>query len=258
MARIAAQPAVPMGYQPCLIVPDGYSVKTVSKAPTPPLDDFIRARLTLDTPGAFCEYINTFKTETSLCFAALESDNKACFEAILDYHKRDRPCRAAHRVSFLPTFSAAHKAWLDLAVNPRSQEHFIEFLMQWGWTCDAMDDADILELVSNLEFKSVSNLFTKRSMNGTVALSYSEEVQGHAGSKMVELPSVFRVAFPIFEGMPNSNLAVNVIYKVQQGTLTMKFLIPHHSEIVRNELMRIIVEITKETKIPVLPGAYSG
>ena len=254
LVRTAAQPLVSPDYKPFVIVPDGFHVFDMVPRP---LADYVKATLELDTPRAFIDYVNAYKTETTVCFATI-AEKAADFEAIIDYHRPGKPARAAHRVLFTPKFSAAHLAWLDLAMGARTQEYFIEFLMNWGWTCESLEDADILELISNLEFKSVNNLATKRNLNGTVSLSYTEDVEGRAGGKRIEVPDSLLLFLPIFEGSSEIQLAVRIIYRIERNMLSLKFIIPHHQEIIRRELDNIIKAVAEETSVPVLPGQYKG
>ena len=124
---------------PCLIaIPDGFTIHDVAKLMQPyrerprRITDVAR----LDTPGAFIDYANRFKTPDTALFVDFYSGTWA-IEIVVDYHAKRANKEAAkpaaadyqhHRAIYVPRLHPTLVEWSGVFNGPLEQAEFAQFL----------------------------------------------------------------------------------------------------------------------------------
>lgn len=176
--------------EPCVIVPEGYTVLPLALRPE--LPDRVHAAATFDDVESFCEYVKRFKTPDSMIFA---NRNTAQVLSILDYHAGDRPAACCHRAALVPSETQEWKVWMMNNNKQMGQEAFARFLEEWATIIHEPDAATMLEVASSLEAtKSVRFKSSKRLSDGKREFMYVEDVEGTVTKGAITIPELFKIS----------------------------------------------------------------
>lgn len=226
----------------------------------------IRAQVKLNTVESFCDYMNRHKSEFGV--EIFVSDSGGCV-GVLDYHTApteeavSSPDFCEHRATYSPQMSNELQAWRGNDKKPLTQVQFCEFIEANEATVVDPLGATLLEIISALEGKSEA-VFSQavRLQNGTVRLTYNEEVQLNGQSRssvgQLELPTQFRLGLRVFQfGQPYEVIA-KLKYRITNRTLTFTYTLQKIDEIFENAVGDIVTIIKEETELPVVRGTLAS
>lgn len=257
LARAGAALYKADGKEPVLMVPYGYQVVTLDDRQLP---DHIRVRLEFTEIESFLSYWKAYSNEHSKVFCE-KSESAICFTAVLDYHKGSDPAHCQHIVKLTSAFSPEFKALRDLMKSSQSQSSMIEFICRWSWIITSHSDADLVEIMSNLEFTSTMKFSNKiKRLTNSFQLVSEEQHEGasRVGSQVIELPQRFSVELPIFEGCSPTAFDVELRYKVERnsesGGVKIEAYVPRMVKIIRDEIENYRQELETSIDQQVLLG----
>lgn len=186
----------------------------------------VRANVALIDVGSFCDYVNRFKNQDTLIFAAV-TEAGAKLTAIIDYHGAPprsnlegkvedfgvaRPDYCNHRATLELIQTDDWKAWVESngPDNAMTQEEFAVWLEEHSYLFNGVKDgslkgADLLEMVCSLQAKS--NVRYNRSIrlqDGRNSLDYEEDVSvtGNLATGSIVFPQFVNAQIQPFEGGP--------------------------------------------------------
>lgn len=245
-----------------IVTPDGGSVVFHALGITAhriaPLDTVLPSRVsqleTVVEPASFVEYVNRFKSLTTINKASLSRNS---IEAVLDYHGQSGgkgngvPQANTHRATLNCPFDVDYAAWKKRFGEGLSQLEYAEFIEDMLHTIAKPAGADLLDAISDLKvdrgikFKSGLN-----QANGTVKLTYEEEdATGSGGS--VSIPQEIVIVCPVFQGTDAIQITAKLRYRLDRGTIKFVIAVPGIAKLEREEFRKIGESIRAETETPV-------
>lgn len=248
------------GFQPVVVVPPNYELKTLTPDYAIPLPDRIMQRVNINELDSFIAYVKSFATSTARIFAST-GDKGANFNAILDYHeagKDGKPSRCNHRVEFNPAYSPEFGAWLAINKQPQTQEAFLDFLRRWGQVVTSHSDADLIELASSLEFTQEGQFSSKMERTkGGRQLIWNQQVEGtgHVKGTPIPVPESLTIKTPIFVGGREYSVKVDLLYRVQNGTLKIHVELSREALVIREAVKDLVNDVYEGTGIQPFIGS---
>lgn len=259
MAVAAVGARVPGELPATIFVPPGFLQKEIPPLHKVPLPDHIRQQLTLVELASFNRYVKLYKGPTSQIFATVTSDG-AEFVAVLDYHEQGnerKPNQTRHVARFEPDFSDDFKAWLALDGKPLTQDAFLDHLRRWGETITGMTDADMIEMISNLDFSTTGQFSSKvERTTGGRKLVFNEVVEGtvQGKEKKIPVPDSLKLNSEIFVGGKKFDYVADLLYRVSGGRLTIYVELKRPHKVIKQAIDSMIEDIVAETDIIPLIG----
>lgn len=242
-----------------VFIPEGFEEKEIPALHEIRLPDHIRQELTLVERESFTRYVKLYKGPTSQIFATVTAQG-AKFVGVLDYHESGnerKPNHTLHVAQFNPEFSDEFKAWHSIDGKSLTQDQFLDHIRKWGYTIESHTDADMIEIVSNLEFKSDVQFLSKvERTTGGRKLAYSEVVQGSAssGSKQMVVPDSLGMESEIFAGGSKFNYGADLLYRPSGGQLKIIVELKRPHKVIKEAIDSLIADIKGETDIEPLIG----
>lgn len=262
MAIAAVAPRVPGSLPATILVPDGFTTEEIPALHEIPLPDHIRQEVELVECESFSRYVKLYKGPSSQIFAVVTEEG-AKFVAVLDYHEsgnEHKPNHARHIAEFKPEFSDDFSAWLKANGKPMTQDQFLDHLRRWGSTITGMSDADMIEMVSNLEF-TTSGQFTSKveRTTGGRKLTFNEEVEGSTQGKerKIPVPDSLKLESEIFTGGKKFAYTADILYRVSSGRLTIAVELKRPHKVIKMAIDSLIEDIVAETAITPLIGTVA-
>lgn len=259
MALAAAAAHVPGTTKQIIFVPQGFEEQTIPALHEIPLPDHIRQRLTLVERESFTRYVKLYKGPTSQIFAVITAKG-ATFVAVLDYHEsgnEHKPNQTRHVADFNPKFSDEFQAWCNVNGQPMTQDSFLDHLRKWGYTITSHTDADLIEITSNLEFKSEGQFSSKiERTTGGRKLTFNEIIQGTTQTKAAEVPvpDLLKMKSEIFAGGKQFEYEADLLYRVGGGQLKIIAELKRPHKVVKTAIDSLVEDIVAETEITPLIG----
>lgn len=260
MAIAAVSPHCPGVTKQIVFVPKGFEKQQIPALHEIELPDHIRQELTLVERESFTRYVKLYKGPTSQIFATVTAQG-AKFVGILDYHESGnerRPNYALHVAQFLPQFSDEFKAWQEINGKGLTQDNFLDHIRKWGYTIKSHTDADMIEIVSNLEFKSDTQFTSKvERTTGGRKLTYNESVTGssQAQSRQITVPDSMEMKSEIFAGGEEFEYGADLLYRPSGGQLKIIVELKRPHKVIKRAIMSLIDDIKAETEIDPLIGS---
>lgn len=218
------------------------------------LPERVTAFETVVEPASLVEYVNRFKTETTISRASLSRNT---IEALLDYHGASdskngaKPQAVTHKVTLNCPFDVDYAAWKQKFGVGLNQLEYAEFIEDMLHTIGKPAGADLLDAISDLKvdrgikFKSGLN-----QANGTVKLTYEEEdATGNGGT--VSIPQEIIIVCPIFQGTDAIQITAKLRYRLDRGSIKFIISVPGLAKIERDEFRKIGEAIRSDTATPV-------
>jgi uncharacterized protein YfdQ (DUF2303 family) len=252
-------PKVVPGFQPVVIVPAGFETRALSESPR-----HVRACPSFETLDSFVRYVDEFKVPSTKVFTHLSRTGKdgiGEIRAIIDYHTHTEPQLCQHQAVLPLGWSSAMNAWLLQAGQAMTQEGFANFLEDRLLDIFEPDAATLLEVAQSIEATTKSEFKSHRRLdNGSVALAYTEMVDGRAGARGdLEIPRLFKLRLAMFaiDALEPVELVVRLKYRIESGKLTLWFQLTQLEEIIAEEARQILDAISLATGILVYRGTPS-
>lgn len=233
-----------------VMVPEGFELIQIDPV-DPLLPSFITANVRHDTDDSFIQYAKDYKGDDSRLF--VERD-KATVTAIFDYHSHAHGCvgRLAHKATYPMPWSPQWKRWSGLAAaaNGVRQKTFMEFIEENGEDIVNTPNAiDMMEMVGRVSSrKKIDFTSGLRLSDGSVELSYKEEVENSGGSvKTATMPSEITIGIPIFVDGPSYEIKVLIRYEIDEGKLAFKVVLHRAEFMVEDAMKTAVAKIEQET-----------
>jgi len=223
-------------------------------------------RVTMTDLGALVAYITRYKTAGATCFLFRDDP---CVTAILDYHEApETPAWGRHVVEFWLRHTDEWKAWSR--VQGLDQRNFAEFIEDRVTDLAvAAGDSSVGQLAATLGLRLGSPGDVIRASRG-LSLSVEAQVRDSAvltdGTVQVqyvetakassaEVPGLFAVQVPVFEGLGGSYLlGVRVRYRVEAGRVKWT-LVPHQPRRIEDAALAEVATFIREVaEVPVYLG----
>lgn len=246
------------GGKPFVIIPDGTKAEDVSGFfPA----SYIRRSVSLLEADSFADYVNRFKTDDTLLFAAV-TEQGCTLKAILDYHTAAPeliPHRCEHVASYATIETPEWKTWMAANRKAMSQVDFATWLEDNSTMFVNPKGADLLELVQTLVGKcDVRFVSGVRLRDGANRLNYEEDVilkgQSTTTSDAVDLPTTLAVGIAPFQGAPKYQITARLKFRIEGRKLSLWFetVAPH--TIIRECVLAVVKQVAEKTGITPLLG----
>lgn len=267
LAVAASVPRLPGTHKQYVWIPEGFTEEEIPALHEMPLPDHIRQRLSLVDRESFTRYVKLYKGPTSQIFGTITQEG-AEFVGVLDYHESGnerKPNHTLHVVDFEPEFSDDFAAWLSINRKGLTQDQFLEHLRRWGDVITGMTDADMIEMISNLEFASTGTFSSRvERVTGGKKLTFNEEIQGTTSAprqpgetRSIPVPDKLNLNSEIFQGGAKFEYEADVLYRIGGGKLTIIVELKRPHKIIKTAIDALIVDIESETGIKPLIGTVT-
>lgn len=156
----------------------------------------IRHQRTFDDLRGFVDYVNDYKTDTTVCFAG-----NGKLEAFIDFHGKDDPRWLHHAVDYHIERSNRWKIWENAHNKWMNQKEFSDFLDTGLNEIVEPKQTDILNLVKN--FRATVNFDVDyEDTNGGTNFTYRKQVKsGSTKKETIEVPEYIMVALQPFNNL---------------------------------------------------------
>lgn len=214
----------------------------------------IKHAVTLTSESAFVEYVKRFIRPETTVFIGANS-----FNAVLDYHDRDRlsasadgpkadsPSWCEHKATYSPAFSFQWKAWLELNKKPLSQVEFAQFLEERLDDIHTPAPAKVLEATLKFEQAQALNLGSSTNLDtGEARFQFTKDNV----KTDVSFPHRFALRIPIYENQAPQEIECRFRYRVDNvGVLKLWYqFVRHQDELVRKNFENVVAAI--RSKLP--------
>lgn len=244
------------GHTTFMVVPTGCKVEDLGRFFPP--TRIVQSVSLLDAQS-FADYVNRFKTQATLVFAAV-TDGGATLKAVLDYHVLDGPAECKHVATFATLPTVEWTAWMQANRKAMSQVEFATWLEDHAELFAEPKGADLLELVQTLQGKSdVRFSSAVRLSSGGNKLHYDEDVtlkgQTTTAQGAVDLPTVVTAGIAPFMGAPKYAVRARLKYRIESRKLSLwlETVAPH--TVVRESVLEVVRQVAEKTGIVPLLGA---
>lgn len=201
------------------MVPEGYRIEDLEKYRLTPRRT--AQTVTIHNAADFTRYVNRFKNEATTVYADLSNTR---FTAVIDHPEKDAPAWGSHRATYACPHSRSWETWSKADGKKMSQHDFAKFIEDNLPDVQEPSGSDILMVSRTLEAKKKVDFQSGvRLDNGEVQITYNEEIQGTAGKGTIEIPEVFKLGIPVFEGGDHYALDARLRYRIGDGQLVMWF-----------------------------------
>lgn len=166
------------------------------------LEKYLGAPLRIKTEQEFCDlrgfvdYVNDFKTETTVCFTGSRE-----IRTIFDYHGKEQPRWGEHQALFKIQMSRRWEIWSKAHNQWMPQKQFADFLDSGLNEIINPSQAEILTLVQNFR-ATTSYEYDSENSSGREELRYRKIIQGGSSkSETITLPEYVTLALQPFENI---------------------------------------------------------
>jgi uncharacterized protein YfdQ (DUF2303 family) len=227
-----------------LLLPEGMRHQDVTEpnAVASLLPDHIKQGVTLQTVDSLVDYVNGFKTGTTILFADIQANS---IKALLDYHASVAAGHVAHIATMALPFSEEWRTWTAIDGKLVPQLEFARFLEENAADISAPSGADLLEACRDLQARRKVN-FTKavRTSSDNENFEFTDETEARSKGGL-EIPTKFQLSLPVYFGEAPVELYAFLRWKLDEGALTLGVKL-HRSEHVRQAVFKQIVTAAAE------------
>jgi uncharacterized protein YfdQ (DUF2303 family) len=210
--------------------------------------------VTFENVASFVAYANRFKQDSSVVFSA---PKQGAFTAILDYHKApDAPAWGSHiaKLKLQPTEEWA--AWRESNRKEMDQAEFAEFIEERYREIADPPAATMLEVALTFEAKKdVEFRSGMRLENGQVSFVYNEEIGATTRAGTVEVPTKFKLFFPVFEGQGQEFVEARFRYRLRDAKLALWYDLIRPDKLIASAVDDVALQIKNETQLEPLAGS---
>lgn len=262
MAVRAASPVVlEDGALPYALIPEGHKVAELENLL--PAPRATRRKVALADVASFIRYINLFKTEATQVFA---DQDRTRLIAVLDFDTRENPAWAAHEAQYYCPVSKEWEAWSGRNKRSAKQSEFLQFIednlpdivqaevdgrMIGPTAADMLEVARSIQARKNIEFKSATKL-----QDGTVQLTYNEDINGTARNGQMAIPEEFYIGIPVFKGGDRYLIKARLRYRIESGVLAMWYDLYRHDRAMDDAFRDLVGVVHAGTGIEPLMGIH--
>lgn len=210
---------------------------------------------------SFCDYINRFKTDKTMIFAAIDGQG-VTFHAILDYHEPApslAPAYCQHHAFFTASHTPEWQIWCEYNRKSMNQVAFATFIEDNLPLFREPTGATLLDLVRSLHgHKNARFNSALRLDNGAWSVEYDEDivVKGNSTAKNggFELPPVIKAGMSVFLGAAAYEVPARLKVRLEDRKLILWYETINLPQIVRESVLLLVKQVITSTKITVLLG----
>lgn len=240
-----------------------------------------RGTATLTDLDSFIEHVNRFKSDESAVFAN-DTRTDPSLTAVLDYHPAgaaSAPDFGRHRSTFKFPLSDEWKAWHQSDKKAMGMRDFAEFLedriidiehpSDVSLTDEAMQGfidklggigrvatpTRLLELSTGLSINENSTIKEATKLqSGEGHLVFQTEHLDAATGMVVDIPSLFLLAIPVFKKGDYYRVVARLRYRVHQGNLSFWYELWRTDRVFDHAYGEARGKVKEQTSLPVLLG----
>lgn len=206
----------------------------------------------LQTTKSLTTYLTRFKTDATVLFADVDSDN---IVAVIDYDAANSasPGLKLHRATLhLPT-SLQWDAWTHKDGVLMTQKQLAEFVQENARDFVSPAGINMLELVLTMEKTATIHVARsfKRAGSDQGSGVMNNEIHG------TELPANWALKMPIYRGEDLVDIGAFAREKMQDGENYLGYALDNPERAKEDEFFRIAKLIADETAIPIVLGTVS-
>jgi uncharacterized protein YfdQ (DUF2303 family) len=236
-----------------IVLPEGMHHSSISdpNAVDVILPEHIAQGVDLQTVDSLTDYVNAFKTETSVLFANIQTST---IVAVIDYHGNQKPRPASHRAVLGLPFSVEWQTWNAINKRLMSQLEFARFLEENAADVLAPSGADLLEACRDLQATRKVE-FTKavRTATDNESFSYSDDTKATSGG--VDLPTRFLLQMPIYFDGEVVNPAAFLRWKLDDGSLHLGIELSRAEHLRQAVFKRVVKGVVDATGVQAMFGS---
>ena len=218
----------------------------------------IRQEVWLQTGDSLVDYVNRFKTGTTVLFADIAQNR---IVALIDYHEGSDGDASGeadhlfHRATLALPHSEEWKTWTTAHGKLIGQREFACCLEETAADVAAPAGADLLDTVRDLHaIRKVNFKKAVRTATEHENFEYSEETEARSSSGGVEVPTKFLLRLPVYFGDAPTELYAFLRWKLAEGSLHLGVAL-HRAEHVRQAVFKqIVTDVAERTDRPALFG----
>lgn len=176
-------------------------------------------------PKSFADYVLAMGDKHSLIGYC--NGDPPRFVAVLDYHgimdqgegPAVQPRWCSHRANFTPQYSRAFRTWKEKNTASFTTAGFGEFIEENAPDIIDPPAARMMDIANNLTVaKNVDLRSHERLEDGSLMYHFAENVTGNVALAKgpIDIPRVFRIRAPIFDGTPPVEFDVLFRYRADQ------------------------------------------
>lgn len=261
LAVLAATAKQPSGKEQTVFVPEGFKSVKIPALHEIPLPDHIQQNVGFFERESFTRYVKQYKGPSTQIFAHKMPEG-AEFVGVMDYHESGNertPNHCQHIANFNTKHSKEFQAWLLIHGKALTQEQFLDHIRRWGYTITSHTDADMIEMMSNLDFNTKGEFSSKvERTTGGRKLLFNEVVEGQTGGpKQITVPDVISMRNAIFEGGTELDYSADLLYRVGGGLLKIIVEVKRYHKVIEEAVKSLVDDIVAETGIEPLIGTVS-
>lgn len=242
-------------------LPDGWRVHDLKPSLPPPRR--IQQRVELLALGAFTDYVGKFKGSETAIFA---DEEKARFEAVIDYHAAGMPPEinprghCDHVALYNCPLSDEWKIWLAHTGKPFNQVDFGRLIEDNLPDVVEPPAARLLEVVLKLSvLKSANFLSETRLDNGETKLRYEETIRDQSKQGDLAIPQEFTLAIPVFVDGDFYRLKARLRYRIDDQKLRLWYDLVRPEETRRDATKAVSADVVKALPdVPFFAGKRVG
>lgn len=247
--------ATPDGRQ-FLVTPESFTAKDVTdpRGLVPGVPARIKQAVTLQAVDSLVDYVNRFKTETTLLFADIGHNS---ISGQIDYHGPSAPQNTDHVATMALPYSEEWRTWTAISGKLMDQLEFARFVEENAADVAAPSGADLLDTVRDLQAVRKVN-FTKaiRTNTDNENFEYSDETRATVKGG-VEVPTKFLLKIPVYFGRQETDVYAFLRWKLDDGALTLGVVL-HRAEHIRQAVFKqIVTDAAERTGCPAVFGRPS-
>jgi uncharacterized protein YfdQ (DUF2303 family) len=234
----------PAGGYPLLLVPDGYEVQDAEDYLPKPFR--LEQTVGVDTPDAFVAYLKEFGDKArTVVFVDRASGS---YQAVIDYHRAaDDPSWKGHLSTLRLVPTQAWQDWQAANKVAKNQFDFAQFIEDHVPDIADPVGAALMDLVLSFEaHKTAQFSSTMRLQDGSVRLTFNEEIAGNRQGGEVSVPTTFKLYLAPYEGTQRRIITARLRYRLQGPSLQLWFDILRLNEVREQAVDEVAAELREK------------
>lgn len=241
---------------PYVVIPDDSHVEIVDVERFQDEPNRKRGQLNFHDIDSFIHYVNKHKSPKTLTLVDL---TRASILAALDHHGPDTPGWGEHQARYEPRWTPAWTAWTGFDDKWQTQQDFAEFLEDRLGEIATPDGAQLLEIAQNLRMKlNVRFDSSKVLSNGTVQLTYHEELESAGGAKGdLKVPEYFTLVLKPFDDAAPVHIEARLRITPPSRDGEVRFMFKMGEQVRRvkeDQIAAMVARVEEATDLVVLNG----
>lgn len=222
------------------------------KSEIKPKPAFIDQIVNIDQAASLVDYVNRFKTASTVLFADVEERS---VRAVIDYHESGsaNPGLVEHSAILQLAHSHEWDTWAAISGRMYAQQAFAKMLDVNSDDIAVPSGAELLEKVMDLEMSTSITVQRKLVQTGSS--------RGEGGTQRktdgTALPAFFTLRIPVFTGEPAVEVRAQTLDNIDgnTGKISLGLELVRTRIIVEQEMARITREIASKTTVPMIMGS---